>query len=43
MSEESHQPFQVLRRCRQEELFGDVPEPPQSHAAQPEALLELRE
>src|SRR5713101_7348554 len=43
MSEESHQPFQVLRRRRQEELLGDIPEPPQAHAAQTEALLELRE
>src|SRR5712692_4833596 len=43
MCEESHQPFQVLRRGRQEELLGDVPYPPQSHAAQTEALLELGE
>jgi len=43
LRQEPHQPFQVLRRGRQEELLGDIPETLQSHAAQTEALLELRE
>ncbi len=43
MSEESHQPFEVLRRRRKEELLGHIPETPQSHVAQTQALLQFRE
>ena len=43
LSEELHQPFEVLGCGRQEELFRHVPQPAQPHPAQAQALLELGE
>jgi len=35
--------FQVLRRRCEEELLSHIPEPPQSHVPQTQALLKFRE
>jgi hypothetical protein len=41
LSEESYESFEILGRCRQQKLFGDVPRPSQSHATQADAVLQF--
>ena len=43
LSEEAHEPFQVLGGGRQQELLGDIPRAPQSHAAQVHLLFQFGE
>jgi hypothetical protein len=43
VSEEAHEPFQVLGGGRQQELLGDIPRAPQSHAAQAHLLFQFGE
>jgi hypothetical protein len=43
LSEEAHHPFQVLGGRRQQELLGDIPRAPQSHAVQAYLLFQLGE
>ena len=43
LGEEAHHPFQVLSGSRQQELLGDIPRAPQSHAAQAHLLFQFGE